>query len=154
MDEAQVDTLTIGDHGQVLFVEFEDRGDAIRLRALLEGEDSAAIPVQLALAPDAEVEGHAALDSVAMTLILDDDDTEGHAINVHLSAEEIDVYIACGDVAGTPDGGRLQIDLEELNNSGYQGMAWLMDNGDGTTTVNAVLMQSDRMATPEATPSS
>jgi hypothetical protein len=29
-----------------------------------------------------------------------------------------------------------------------------MDNGDGTTTVNAVLMQSDRMATPMATPSS
>jgi hypothetical protein len=83
MDEAQVDTLTIGDHGQTLFVEFEDRGDAIRLRALLEGKDAAALPVQLTLAPEAEVEGHAALDSVALTLILDDDDTEGHAINVH-----------------------------------------------------------------------
>ena len=77
-----------------------------------------------------------------------------HAINVHLSAEEIGVYIACGDLTGTPDGDQLQIDLEELNNSGYQGMAWLMDNGDGTTTATAVLMQSDRMATPEATPSS
>ena len=40
-------------------------------------------PCSLTLAPEAEVEGHAALDSVALTLILDDDDTEGHAINVH-----------------------------------------------------------------------
>src|SRR5215217_5067109 len=57
---------------------------------------------------------------------LDDLLAAEHAINVHLSAEEIDVYIACGDVTGTPDGDQLQIDLEELNNSGYQGMAWLM----------------------------
>ena len=79
-----------------------------------------------------------------------------HAINVHLSAEEIDVYIACGDITGTADGGQLQIELEELNDSGYQGMAMLRDNGDGTTTVDAVLMQSEggMMGTPEATPSS
>lgn len=83
MDEAQVDTLTIGNAGQALFVEFEDREDAIRLRALIEAGDAAALPVQLTLAPEAEVEGHATLDSVALTLILDDDDTEGHAINVH-----------------------------------------------------------------------
>ena len=92
--------------------------------------------------------------STTVEASLDDILGAEHAINVHLSAEEIDVYIACGDVMGTPDGDQLQIDLEELNNSGYQGMAWLMDNGDGTTTVNAVLMQSDGMATPEATPSS
>lgn len=82
MHEPQVGTLTIDDHGQTLFVEFEDREDAIRLRALLEGGDSAALPVQLTLAPEAEVEGHAALDSVELSLILDDDDTEGHAISV------------------------------------------------------------------------
>ena len=78
-----------------------------------------------------------------------------YALNVHLSAEQIDVYIACGDVTGTPTDDQLQIDLEELNNSGYQGMARLTDNGDGTTTVEAVLMQSDHgmMGTPEATPS-
>jgi hypothetical protein len=79
-----------------------------------------------------------------------------HAINVHLSAEEIDVYIACGDITGTPDGDQLQIALEELNDSGYQGMAWLIDNGDGTVTVNAMLMPSDggMMGTPEASPTS
>jgi hypothetical protein len=79
-----------------------------------------------------------------------------HAINVHLSAEEIDVYIACGDLTGTADGGQLQIELDELNNSGYQGMAMLMDAGDGTTRVDVVLMQSDggMMGTPEASPTS
>jgi hypothetical protein len=82
MDEAQVDTLTIGDHGQALYVEFEDREDAIRVRALLEGGDANKLPVQLTLAPGAEVEGHAASDSVELNLILDDDDTEGHAISV------------------------------------------------------------------------
>jgi hypothetical protein len=79
-----------------------------------------------------------------------------YALNVHESAEQIDVYIACGDVTGTPNDNQLQIELHELNNSGYQGMAWLMDNGDGTTTVEAVLMQREggAMATPQATPSS
>ncbi len=87
---------------------------------------------------------------------LDDLLAAEHAINVHLSAEEIDVYIACGDLTGTADGGQLQIELDELNNSGYQGMAMLMDAGDGTTRVDVVLMQSDggMMGTPEASPTS
>ena len=79
-----------------------------------------------------------------------------HAINVHLSAEEIEVYIACGDITGTADGGQLQIELQELNESGFHGIAILMDAGDGTTTVDAMLMQSEggMMGTPEATPTS
>jgi hypothetical protein len=72
-----------------------------------------------------------------------------------LSAEKIDVYVACGDVKGTPKDDQSQIDLKELNSSGYQSMAWLKDNGDGTTTVDTVLRESDHgmMRTPEATPS-
>ena len=79
-----------------------------------------------------------------------------HAINVHESAENIDVYIACGDITGTADGGQLQIELEEVNASGYHGMAMLMDAGDGTTRVDVWLMQREdgTMGTPEATPSS
>ena len=79
-----------------------------------------------------------------------------HAINVHLSAEEIEVYIACGEITGTADGGQLQIELQGLNESGFQGMATLMDAGDGTTTVDVMLMHTEggMMATPEATPSS
>ncbi len=63
-----------------------------------------------------------------------------HAVNVHLSTEQIGVYIACGDLGGTPDDqGNLFVGLAELNASGYSGTAWLHDNGDGTTTVTIFL---------------
>ena len=50
----------------------------------------------------------------------------GHAINVHLSADEIDTYIACGDIGGVVAGRReeeneLVIGLGELNDSGTPG---------------------------------
>jgi hypothetical protein len=79
-----------------------------------------------------------------------------HAINVHESAENIENYIACGDITGTADGGQLQITLDELNDSGYQGMAMLMEAGDDTTRVDIWLMQREdgMMGTPVATPSS
>lgn len=70
-----------------------------------------------------------------------------HAINVHLSPENIDVYIACGNITGTVTDGVLLVDLEELNASGYMGQARLMDNGDGTTTVYMDLIPSN-VATP------
>lgn len=75
-----------------------------------------------------------------------------HAINVHESAENIQNYIACGDITGQEMGG-LQIDLDELNDSGYRGIANLTDNGDNTTTVTVVLMRGDA-GTPVATPAS
>src|SRR5215210_3443739 len=60
------------------------------------------------------------------------------AINVHLSADEIDTYIACGDIGGavTTDEGEeeqeLIIGLGELNDSGYSGIAWLGADGNQT----------------------
>ena len=63
-----------------------------------------------------------------------------HSINVHESADAIDVYIACGDLGGPVMlGTDLAIGLAELNESGHAGVAWLHDNGDGTTTVNGFL---------------
>jgi len=57
----------------------------------------------------------------------------GHAINVH-SAEDIAVYVACGNIVGTPDEqGNLFIGLGELNESGMSGVAWLLADGDQTT---------------------
>ena len=72
-----------------------------------------------------------------------------HAINVHESAENIGNYIACGDITGTQTGGSLQIELQELNASGFQGGALLQDNGDGTTTVT-VWLTNAQPATPTA----
>lgn len=83
---------------------------------------------------------------------LDDILAADHAINVHESMENIGNYIACGDITGEPKDGELYIGLEELNDSGYTGQAELVDNGDGTTTVEVQLMMSGEgdAATPAA----
>jgi plastocyanin len=80
-----------------------------------------------------------------------------YALNVHESAANIGNYIACGNVGGMVMGSDLAIGLAELNNSGYSGIAWLHDNGDGTTTVIVGLSETSALtgggaATPAATP--
>lgn len=69
----------------------------------------------------------------------------GHAINVHLSAEAIDQYIACGDIGGvitTDEGGRreMMIGVAELNGSGYSGTVWLGPSADDTQTEISVIL--------------
>jgi len=69
----------------------------------------------------------------------------GHAINVHLSADEIGTYIACGDIGGvitTDEGGRqeMMIGLAELNDSGYTGTVWLGLSADGAQTEVSVIL--------------
>jgi plastocyanin len=79
-----------------------------------------------------------------------------HAIVVHESAANIQNYIACGDVGGAMLGASdLPIGLAPLNDSGYSGVAWLHDNGDGTTAVSVFLTEGEEAAggetgTPEA----
>jgi hypothetical protein len=80
---------------------------------------------------------------------LDDLLAAEHAINVHESDENIQNYIACGDLTGTPTDGELVVTLEEQNDSGASGTATLTDNGDGTTTVVIELTHGE-MATPAA----
>jgi hypothetical protein len=60
---------------------------------------------------------------------------EDHAINAHLSADQIDVYIACGEIGGVkaPDGS-LTIGLREESDSGYTGIAYLVPGADGAST--------------------
>lgn len=77
-----------------------------------------------------------------------------HAVNLHLSQEQADVYIACGDLTGTPEDGELVIDLEEQNDSGVSGQATLTDNGDGTSTLMIEVhhVGSSMEGTPVSTP--
>ncbi len=64
-----------------------------------------------------------------------------HSINIHESAENISNYIACGDITGDPSAeGQLEIEIQELNDSGLEGRATLTDNGDGTIEVVVELM--------------
>src|SRR5215207_969198 len=58
-----------------------------------------------------------------------------HVVNVHLSAEEIDTYIACGEIGGmlSPEGAVI-IGLREMNDSGFTGIAYLAPGADGAST--------------------
>lgn len=58
-----------------------------------------------------------------------------HAINVHLSTDEIDTYLACGELGGVVDlNGSLIVGLRESSDSGYTGIAFLGPNPDGVST--------------------
>jgi hypothetical protein len=96
---------------------------------------------------------------VPLQEILDGD----HAINVHLSADEIDTYIACGNIGGivhegeNGSGMEIVIALAEDNDSGHVGIAWLGDDGEGGTNVTVSLIEPDEMSgasgeAAEATP--
>src|SRR5688500_14262459 len=56
----------------------------------------------------------------------------GHAINVHESEQNIDNYIACGDIGGVVFDDKLIIALFEQNDSGFFGTAILEPDGDNT----------------------
>jgi len=53
-----------------------------------------------------------------------------HAIMAHASAQDLGTYIACADLTGNPQKGLLVAALDEQNESGFAGIAYLRaDNG-------------------------
>jgi hypothetical protein len=88
-------------------------------------------------------------------LSMEDILAESHSINVHESAENIQNYIACGEIGGVvvDDDGTdtLVVALRPLNDSGYFGMAFLTADGDNT---NVKVWLAEPAAAPdvEATP--
>jgi hypothetical protein len=74
-----------------------------------------------------------------------------YAINVHESADAIDVYIACGNIGGIAherengEGMEIVVGLGELNDSGHVGIAWLGDDGEGGTNVSVSLIEPEEM---------
>jgi plastocyanin len=74
-----------------------------------------------------------------------------HALKVHLSKEQIQIYLACGDIGGTVDAnGALIVGMKELGNSGYTGIAYLAPAGGGGTSVSVMIAKVLPGATPEA----
>jgi hypothetical protein len=70
-----------------------------------------------------------------------------HAFVVHQSADDMGTYIACGDIGGQLiDESTLAVGLGPVGDTGYSGIAWLADNGDGTTSVSLFLTHSGAMA--------
>jgi hypothetical protein len=80
----------------------------------------------------------AAFSSIPQTL--DELLAEDHALKVHLSREQIQVYLVCGDIGGALDAnGALIVGLKEQDGSGYTGIAYLQPAGDGTTSVSVMI---------------
>ena len=70
-----------------------------------------------------------------------------HSINVHLSQEQADVYIACGEIGGVPldAAGSLAIGLREQNESEFSGVAYLTPNAADAsqTDVSVFLVEEE-----------
>ena len=89
--------------------------------------------------PSGEVSGNsdAVVAEAAFTVIpqtLDELLADDHALKVHLSREQIETYLACGDIGGAVDAnGALIVGMKELDGSGYAGIAYLVPSGAGTS---------------------
>jgi hypothetical protein len=82
---------------------------------------------------------HAESDDVELSW--DDMMASSHAINVHLSDDEISTYIACGDIGGVVVDDQLVIALLPQNDSGYHGIAILDKDDDGNVDVDLYLAE-------------
>ena len=114
-------------------------------------------------APEGEAEGQegavtAEGSFTSVPLALEDILDVDHVINVHLSGEEFETYIACGEIGGVrDDAGNLAIALKEANNSGFAGVAYLSQGEDGVSTGVTVflvegLTEIDTDTSPAASP--
>ncbi len=102
----------------------------------------------------AEADGAAAIPverSVTMVdTTLEDLRTGGYAINIHQSVEDIDTYIACGNLSGVIDeSGAMVVGLGELSDSGHPGLAILAEEGE-QTSVTVYLAEGLSGATAES----
>src|SRR5262249_12589684 len=72
-----------------------------------------------------------------------------HAIMAHASAEQIGVYIACADLTGDPSSKQLTVALDDQNESGFYGVAFL-EKTDGKTQVDLSLTAPEGGFVPPA----
>jgi hypothetical protein len=90
-------------------------------------------------------------DSEDVELAFDDVLAESHAINIHESDENIENYIACGEIGGVVVDDELVIALHSQNDSGYTGIAILSKDDDGNVDVEVYLAEPAGEG-PSATP--
>lgn len=109
----------------------DDTGDADDGLADLVDGPSDPIPVEVSV--------------TTVDIALDELLAADHAINAHLSYDEIDTYVACGDIGGERlADGAIAIGLRELEGSGFAGIAYLAPNaGDPSQTDVSVFLAED-----------
>jgi plastocyanin len=104
-------------------------------------------PLNALTVPAGDVSGNsdAVIAEAAFTSIpqtLDELLAKDHALKVHLSADQIQIYLACGDIGGAADAdGALIVGMKELDDSGYAGIAYLVPAADGSTSVSVMIAQ-------------
>ena len=103
-------------------------------------------PLTDAAAPEGDEEGTAPslVVSTSTTTIeasLEDLLADPYALNVHMSADDMGTYVACGDVGGVVVENELVIGLAELKDSGLSGVA-VVREGSNDTEVRFYLSQS------------
>lgn len=90
----------------------------------------------------AEEHVHVDLGQTTVEFALDDIIAADHAIVVHQSADDMGTYLACGNIGGHDVDGSFLVGLGAVGDSGYSGIAWLADNGDGMTDVTVTISHS------------
>jgi uncharacterized cupredoxin-like copper-binding protein len=113
-------------------------GDCDELGEVIQPLTSLTVPGGAVLGNSDAVVAEAAFTIVPQSLdvLLEED----HALKVHLSREQIEIYLACGDIGGALDAnGALIVGLKELDNSGYTGIAYLAPAGGGGTSVSVMI---------------
>lgn len=115
-------------------------GDCDELGEVIQPLTALTVPGGDTLGNGDAVVAEAAFTSIPQTLneLLEED----HALKVHLSKEQIQTYLACGDVGGQLDAnGALIVGMKELDGSGYAGIAYLQPAANGTTSVSVMIAQ-------------
>ena len=82
---------------------------------------------------------------------LEDILAESHSVNLHESEEQIQNYIACGEIGGVNVDDEIIIGLRPMNDSGYSGLVTLQADGDNTM-VRVYLVEPMVEQEPVATP--
>ena len=108
-------------------------GDCDELGEVIQPLNSLTVPTGEVLGNSDAVVAEAAFTTIDIPLI--ELVATDHALKVHLSKDQIQTYLACGDIGGALDAdGALIVGLKELDNSGYTGIAYLAPGADGAST--------------------
>src|SRR5687768_9679473 len=115
-------------------------GDCDEPGEVVQPLNSLTVPVGAVSGNSDAVIAEAAFTSIPQSLA--DLLAEDHALKVHLAADQIQTYLACGDVGGAADAdGALIVGMKELDDSGYAGIAYLVPAADGSTSVSVMIAQ-------------
>jgi hypothetical protein len=115
-------------------------GDCDELGEVIQPLTSLTVPVGAVSGNSDAVVAEAAFSSIPQSL--DELLAEDHALKVHLSADQIQTYLACGDIGGATDAdGALIVGMKELDDSGYAGIAYLVPAAGGGTRLSVMIAQ-------------